>query len=71
LCVIVPQLVATRIALNSHDFLVWLVLSEVPRVVLLALVKVAVAVTLLVTIALGEAVVLLVLLVGPPCYHVT
>jgi small-conductance mechanosensitive channel len=70
LCVVVPRLHATRIALNSHDFLVWLALSGVPRVVSLALVKVAVAIALLVLVALGEAVVLLVLLVGPPCHHV-
>jgi hypothetical protein len=71
LCVIVPQLLAMRIVLNSHDFLVWLALSRVPRVVLLALVEVVVAVALLVTVALGEAVVLLVLLVSPSCHHVT
>jgi hypothetical protein len=40
-------------------------------VVPLALVEVAVVVALLVTITLGEAVVLLILLVSPPCHHVT
>jgi hypothetical protein len=70
LCVIVPRLLATPITLNSRDFLVWLALSGVPQVVPLALVEVAVAVALLVTIALGEAVVLLVLLVSPPCHYV-
>jgi hypothetical protein len=40
-------------------------------VVPLALVEVVVAVALLVVVPLGEAVVLLVLLVGPPCHHVT
>jgi hypothetical protein len=39
-------------------------------VVSLALVEVAVAIALLVVVALGEAVVLLVLLVSPPCHHV-
>jgi hypothetical protein len=71
LCVIVPQLLSTRIALNSRDFLIWLALLGVSRVILLALVKVAVAIVLLVVVALGEAVVLLVLLVSPPCHHVT
>jgi hypothetical protein len=70
LCVIVPELLAMRIALNSHDFLVWLALSSVPRVAPLALVVVAIAIALLVVVALGEAVVLLVLLVSPPCHHV-
>jgi hypothetical protein len=51
--------------------LVWLALLSVPRAVPLALVKVAIAIALLVIIALGEAVVLLVLLVSPPCHHVT
>jgi hypothetical protein len=59
-----------RIALDNRDFLVWLALSGVPRVLPLALVKVVVAVALLVVVALGEAVILLVILVGPPCYHV-
>jgi hypothetical protein len=40
-------------------------------VVPLALVEVVVAIALLVVVALGEAVVLLVLLVSPPCHHVT
>jgi hypothetical protein len=69
--VIIPQLLAPWIALNSCDFLVWLALSGVPRVVPLALVKVVVAITLLIVVALGEVVVLLVLLVNSPCHHVT
>jgi hypothetical protein len=69
-CVVVPRLLATRIALNNHDFLVCLALLGVSRVVLLALVEVAVAIALLVMVMLGEAVVLLVLLVSPPCHHV-
>jgi hypothetical protein len=60
LCVIVPRLLAMRIALNSHDFLVWLALLSVSRVVPLPLVEVAVAVALPIVVALGEAVVLLV-----------
>jgi hypothetical protein len=44
--------------------LVWLALSRIPQVVPLALVKVVVAVALLVVVALGEANVLLVLLVS-------
>jgi hypothetical protein len=40
-------------------------------VVPLAFVEVAVAIALLVVVALGEAVILLVLLVSPPCHHVT
>jgi hypothetical protein len=66
LCVVVPQLLTTQIVLDSHDFLVWLALLGVPRVVPLALVEVAVAVALLVAVSLGEAIVLLVLLVSPP-----
>jgi hypothetical protein len=62
---------AARIALNGRDFLVWLALSGFSQVVPLAFVKVAVAVAVLVVVALGEAVVLLVLLVSPPCHHVT
>jgi hypothetical protein len=71
MCLVAPQLLATRIALDSRDFLVWLTLSGIPRVVPLALVEVVVAVVLLVAVALGEAVILLILLVGPPCHHVT
>jgi hypothetical protein len=70
LCFIVPRLLATRIALISRDFLVWLALSGVPRVAPLALVEVVVAVALLVAVAFGEVVILLVLLVSPPCHHV-
>jgi hypothetical protein len=40
-------------------------------VVPLAFVKVAVAIALLVVVALGEAVVFLILLVGPPCHQIT
>jgi hypothetical protein len=71
LCLFVPQLLAMPIALNSRDFLVWLALSGVPRVVSLAFVEVAVAITLLVVDALVEAIVLLILLVSPPCHHDT
>jgi hypothetical protein len=68
---IAPRLLATRIALDSHDFLVWLALSGVSRVVLLTLVEVVVVVALLVDIALGETIVLVVLLVSALCHHVT
>jgi hypothetical protein len=51
--------------------MVLLVLSGVPRVVPLAFVKVAIAISLLVVVALREAVILLVLLVSPLCHHVT
>jgi hypothetical protein len=57
--------------LNSCDFLFWRALSGVARVVPLVLVEVAVAIAFLVVVALGEAVVLLVLLVSPSCHHVT
>jgi hypothetical protein len=70
LCVIVPRLLSTRIALNSRDFLVWLALSGVPQLVLLALVEVVVAIALVIAVALGEASVLLIFLVSPPCHHV-
>jgi hypothetical protein len=59
-----------RVALDSHDFMVWLALSGVPRVVPLAFVEMAVAIALLVVVTLGEVVVFLVLLVSPPCHHV-
>jgi hypothetical protein len=42
----------------------------IPRVVPLAFVKVVIAVALLVIVALREAIVLLILLVSPPCHHV-
>jgi hypothetical protein len=64
-----PQLLARRIALNSLNFLFWLTLLGVPRVVPLALVKVAIDVALLVTVELGEAVILLVLPVSRPLSH--
>jgi hypothetical protein len=56
--------------LDSHDFMIWLALSGVPQVVPLAFVEVVVAIALLVVVALGETVIFLVLLVGPPLYHV-
>jgi hypothetical protein len=70
LSLIAPQLLASRNVLNSHDFSVWLALSGVPPVVPLALVKVVVAVALLVVVALGEAIVLLILLISPSCHQV-
>jgi hypothetical protein len=57
--VVVPRLLATRVALDSHDFMFWLTLLGVPRVVPLAFVEMAVAIALLVVVALGEAVVFL------------
>jgi hypothetical protein len=68
--VVVPRLLATWIALDSCDFMVWLALLSVPRVVPLAFIEMAVAIVLLVVVALGEAVVRLVLLVSLPCHHV-
>jgi hypothetical protein len=56
--------------LNSHDFMLWLALSGVPRVVPLAFAGVVVVVALLVVVALGEALILLILLVSPLCHHV-
>jgi hypothetical protein len=69
--VVVPRLLATQVALDSRDFMVWLALSGVPQVVPLAFIEVAIAIALLVVITLGEAIVFLVLLVSPPCHHVT
>jgi hypothetical protein len=66
-----PRLLATWIALDGRDFMVWLVLSGVPRVVPLAFVKVVVVISLLVMVALGKAVIFLIFLVSPPCCHVT
>jgi hypothetical protein len=71
LSLIAPWLLSSQIALNTRDFLIWLALSGVPRVVPLAFVDVVVAITLLVTFVLGEAVVLLVLLVSPLGHRVT
>jgi hypothetical protein len=68
--VIDPRLLATRIALDSRGFMVWLALLGIPRVVPLAFVEMAADIALLVVVALGEAVVLLVLLVSPLCHHV-
>jgi hypothetical protein len=51
--------------------MVWLALSGVSKVVPVAFVGVVVVVALLVVVALGEALVLLNLLVSPPCHHVT
>jgi hypothetical protein len=70
LTLLIPRLLATRIALNSHDLIIWLALSGWFRVVPLAFVG-AVAATVLVVVALGEALVLLILLVGPSLHHVT
>jgi hypothetical protein len=70
LCLVVPRLLTTRIALNGRDLLVWLALLGVPRVVLLAFVEVGVAVALLVVVALGEAIIFRILLVSPLCHHV-
>jgi hypothetical protein len=69
--VVVPQLLAMLLALDSRDFMVWLALSGISRVVPLAFVEVAIAIALLVVVALGKAVVFLVLLVSPPFHHVT
>jgi hypothetical protein len=63
LCLVVPRFLATQIALNGHDLLVCLALLVVPQV--------AIAISLLIVVALGKAVILLVLLVSPPCQHVT
>jgi hypothetical protein len=71
LSLIAPWLLDPRIALDSHDFLVWLALLEISQVVPLALVEMVVAISLLVVVALGEAIVLLILLVSPSCHHVT
>jgi hypothetical protein len=69
--VVVPQLLAARVSLDSRDFMVWLALSGVPRVVPLAFVEVAIAVALFVVDVLGKVVVFLILLVSPPGHHVT
>jgi hypothetical protein len=66
---LVPRLLATPVALYSHDFMVCNALSGGFRVVPLASVG-AVAVAALVVAALGEALVFLVLLVGPSLHHV-
>jgi hypothetical protein len=67
---IVPRLFAPQIALNNRDIIVWVAFSGVSRVVPLAFVGMVVVVALLVVVALGEALVLLVLLVSTPCNHV-
>jgi hypothetical protein len=51
--------------------MVWLALSRVSRVVLLAFVEVAIAVALFVVVALGKAVIFLIILVSQPGHHVT
>jgi hypothetical protein len=51
--------------------MVWLALSGVPRVVPLAFIDVAIAVALFVVVALGKAIVFLILLVSQPGHHVT
>jgi hypothetical protein len=68
--VVAPRLLDMRIALDSRDFMVWLALSGIPRVVTVALVKVVIAIAMLVVVALGEAVILLVLLVSLSCHHI-
>jgi hypothetical protein len=70
LSLIVSRLLNPWIALNSHDFMVWLAFSRVSRDVPLTFVGVVVVVALLVVVALGKALVLLILLVNPPCHHV-
>jgi hypothetical protein len=47
-----------------------LALSDIPRVVPLTFVEVAIAIALLVMVALGEVVIFLIQ-VSPPCHHVT
>jgi hypothetical protein len=69
LILLVPQLLATQVALYSHEFMVWFVLSGGFLVVSLAFVK-AVAVVALVIFALGEELVLLILLVSPSLHLV-
>jgi hypothetical protein len=59
-----------RVALDSRDFMVWLALLGVPRVVPLASIEVAVAISLFIVVALGKAVLVLVLLVNHPRHHV-
>jgi hypothetical protein len=56
--------------LDSREFMVWLALSGILRVDPLALVEAVAAIALLVVVALGEPVVLLILLASPPCHHV-
>jgi hypothetical protein len=70
LILLVPRLLTMRVVLYSHDFMVWLALLGGFQVVSLAFVE-AVAIVALVIVALGEALVLLVLLVGPSLHHVT
>jgi hypothetical protein len=70
LSLIVPRVLAPWIVLNRRDFIVWPAFLGVTRVVLLAFVRVVVVIALLIIFALGKALVLLVLLVGPPCHHV-
>jgi hypothetical protein len=60
-----------RIVLDSRDFMVWLMLLDVPPMVPLAFVIVAIAIALFVMVALEEAIVFHILLVRPPCHHVT
>jgi hypothetical protein len=62
---LVHRLFATQVALDSRDLVFWLALSRGSRVVPLALVEAVVVV------ALGEALVLLILLVSPSLHHVT
>jgi hypothetical protein len=66
---LVPRLLPTLVALDIHDFLVWLALSGGFQVGPLAFVG-AVPVAALVVVALGEAFVLLVFQIGPLLHHV-
>jgi hypothetical protein len=68
--VVVPRLLAARVSLDSRDFMVWLALSRVLRVVPLAFVEVPIVIALFVVDALGKVVVFLILLVSPPGHHV-
>jgi hypothetical protein len=54
LSLIAPRVFAPRIALNSRDFLVWLALSGITRVVLLALVEVVLLLPYLSLLRLGK-----------------
>jgi hypothetical protein len=66
LVLLVLQLFAAWVAINSHDFIIWLALLGGSRVVLLDFVGAVVAVALVVVI-LGEE---LILLVGLSLHHV-
>jgi hypothetical protein len=68
LVLLVLQLFAAWVAINSHDFIIWLALLGGSRVVLLDFVGAVVAVALVVI--LGEELILLILLVGLSLHHV-